>query len=109
MAVDAVGRQGLRDGPHGVGLFGDEQGVDPGQGRRDPGRGFGRRSGIVALDGLDVNAVPGRRLLVLGQRDIAVVVVGDQGGQALLALAGRIIDDPVDIGLDQERQEIDAA
>ena len=62
-AVDARGGQRLGDGGHGVGLVGDEQGVDLREvGRDPPGRGP-RAALAVALHRLHPHVAPRRRFL----------------------------------------------
>ena len=49
------------------------------------------------------------RLLERGFDHIAVGIVGQQRRERFLSGSGRVIDDPVDVGLGQEAQQIDAA
>ena len=60
------------------------------------------------LDLQDPQSALRRLLLELGICDAPVIVVGNQRGDRFLALAGCEIDDPVDITLDKEREEVGA-
>ena len=63
----------------------------------------------VFLERDDASALAADRLLERGFHHIAIGIVGQHRRKGLLADAGGVIDDPVDVGFRQEAQQIDAA
>ena len=66
-------------------------------------------AGLVALDQRDADVVLGGGLLQRAGGDIGVVVLRRENGDRFLAPARGEFDDPVDVILDQEGQQVDAA
>ena len=62
----------------------------------------------VARDRDDARPEPRRRRLKLADRDVGVVALRGEDGEGLLAAREGVFGDPVGVGFDQERQEIDA-
>ena len=68
-----------------------------------------RAIGAVFFERDDAPALAADRLLEGGLDHIAIGIVGQQRGERALSDARGVIDDPVDVELRQETQEIDAA
>ena len=91
-----------------IAVVGQEQRVGVLQRRRHGARGRGAIGAILFKDG-DAAATFRHRLLERGLDHIAVGVFRQHRPKGAFADGGRIFDDPVDVGLRQEAQEIDAA
>ncbi|GLR95377.1 hypothetical protein ACVIU7_001813 [Bradyrhizobium liaoningense] len=106
--VRACRRHRIRHRHHGIAIIGNEQRIRAAELLRHGARRRGA-IGTVFLEGDDAPTAPRHRCFHRGFDDIAIGIVGHQHGDGALSDAGGIVDDAVDVGLRQEREQIDTA
>src|SRR4029079_3173117 len=111
LEVDTVGGECLRDLWHRIWTVGNEDAVDLAGRLRNAAHGLRRPVGVVWVffQHHDPSAVTGYFLLECRFHYGAVCIVGHQRGKRPFATRGRIRDDPADVSLGQETQQVDAA